>query len=121
MTKGIDAMELRDYLEEGQRAAGSVKALAKIIGIHGNSIADAKAGRRGLPLVACYKLADLIDEKKESIAAASALVTEKDESAREYLRPFVQMGRLSHPLIAAFASTLIAIIQVANELASLTS
>lgn len=121
MTKGIATMELRDYIEEGQKKAGGVKQLAATIGVATTSIPDAKAGRRGLPLVACYKLAELIDAKPESVAAASALVTEKDESAREYLRPFVQMGRLSHPIIAAFASTLIAIIQVANELASLTS
>lgn len=114
-------MELRDYIEDGQKKAGSVRALAKIIGVRDHNISDAKAGRRGLPLVASYKLAELIDARPEAVAAASALVTEKDESAREYLRPFVQMGRLSHPMIAAIASVAIVIVQAANELASLTS
>ena len=120
MTKGI-AMELRDYIEEGQKKAGSVRALAEIIGMHANSISDAKAGKRGLPLVCSYKLAELINARPAAVAAASALVTEKDESAREYLRPFVQMGRLSHPMIVGIVSVAIVIVQAANELASLTS
>lgn len=115
-------MELRDYIEEGQKKAGTVRMLAKIIGMRDHNISDAKAGRRGLPLVACYKLAELIDARPEAVAAASALVTEKDEDARAYLRPFVQAGRvLQHLTVASVAAIPLALVTVVSELASLTS
>ncbi len=115
-------MELRDYIEEGEKIVGGRAELAKQIGLaHPNNLTDAKAGRRGLPLVACYKLAEIVKARPAAVAAASALVTEKDETAREYLRPFVQMGRLSHPMIVGIVSVAIVIVQAANELASLTS
>lgn len=114
-------MELIDYIREGEKAAGGGKKLAEMLGVIPQNLSNAKRGERGLPLIACYKLAELINARPAAVAAASALVTEKDENAREYLRPFVQMGRLSHPIIAAFACMTIAVIQVANELASLTS
>lgn len=104
-------MELRDYIEQGEKAAGGRIALAETLGLpHANNITNAKSGQRGLPLAACYKLADLIGERRDAIAAASALVTEKDESVRNYLRPFVQMGRLAHPMIAPVVMTLSALI-----------
>ncbi|MBI4741527.1 MAG: hypothetical protein HY777_08305 [Betaproteobacteria bacterium] len=87
-------MELRDYIEDGQQKAGSIKELANILGIAANSLTDAKHSRRGLPLVSCYKLAELIEARPEAIAAASAIVTEKDEGALAYLHHFVQAGRL---------------------------
>lgn len=114
-------MELRDYIQAGEKIAGGGKLLAEKLGVFPQHISNAKKGERGLPLVACYKLAELINARPEAVAAASALVTEKDAGAREYLRPFVQMGRLSHPMIAAIATVAIVIVQAANELASLTS
>lgn len=114
-------MDLRDYIEAGQKATGGVKQLAEKIAVLPNNITNAKRGERGLPLAACYKLAELINARPEAVAAASALVTEKDESTRAYLRPFVQMGRLSHPMIVGIVSVAIVIVQAANELASLTS
>lgn len=114
-------MELRDYIEAGERIAGSGKKLAELLGVIPQNLTNAKRSERGLPLVACYKLAELIDARPEAVAAASALVTEKDAGAREYLRPFVQMGRLSHPMIVGIVSVAIVIVQAANELAWLTS
>lgn len=114
-------MELSDYIEEGRKKEGSLALLAQKLGIRPQHLSNAKSGDRGLPLVACYKLAELINARPDAVAAASALVTEKDAGAREYLRPFVQMGRLSHPMIAAIATVAIVIVQAANELASLTS
>lgn len=83
-------MELRDYIEAGEKAAGGVTALAVAIGVSRTNIPDAKKGNRGLPLAASYKLADMIGAPRDAVAAASALVTEKDEKVREYLRPFAQ-------------------------------
>lgn len=89
MTKGID-MELRDYIAMGEEAAGGNTKLALHLGIARNSVTNAKAHQRGLPLPVCFKLADLIGVPRDTVAAASALVTEKDEKVREYLRPFAQ-------------------------------
>lgn len=93
MTKGI-GMELRDYIAMGEEAAGGTAKLALQLGVVRNSVTNAKAHQRGLPLPACFKLADLIGVPRDTVAAASALATEKDEAIRAYLRPFAQnLGR----------------------------
>lgn len=83
-------MELRDYIEMGESKAETGKQLALAIGVTPQNLSGAKAGRRGLPTPACWKLADLIGVPKTTVQAASELVTEKDEKVREYLRPFAQ-------------------------------
>lgn len=87
-------MELREMIEKGERETGGTKQLALALGIARNSVTNAKAGQRGLPLPACFKLADLIGVPRDTVTAASALVTEKDEAIRAYLSPFAQnLGR----------------------------
>lgn len=100
-------MELRDYIEEGETKVGGRAALTAFLGLpHPNNISNAKSGQRGLPLAACYKLADLIGVQRDAVAAASALVTEKDEGVRAYLRPFVQATRAAqHLAIAGIVGT----------------
>lgn len=83
-------MELRDYIEMGEKAVGSGKELALTLGVRPQNLSNAKAGERGLPTPACWKLADLIGVPKTTVQAASELVTEKDEKVREYLLPFAQ-------------------------------
>lgn len=106
--KGI-IMELREYIEEGEKKAGGRIALANYLRLpHPNNISNAKSGQRGLPLAACYKLADLIGVPRDSVAAASALVTEKDEEVRAYLLPFVQAARHAQHLTIAITAGAIA-------------
>lgn len=113
-------MELRDYIEAGEKKAGGRTELASRLGLtQPNNLTDAKHGRRGLPLVACYKLAELIEARPEAVAAASAMNTEKDEGVRAYLRPFVQAGKLAHPMLAFVASAVFVALEVTNQLASL--
>lgn len=115
-------MDFRDYLEMGEEIAGGRKELALKIGVQPNNITDAKRGQRGLPLASCYKLADMIGEARDVVAAAAALNTEKDEEVRAYLRPIVQAGQIARHLVVAMGITpiVIAVANKLNELASLT-
>ena len=99
-------MELKDYISRGEEVSGGRKELALKIGLnHPNNLTDAKRGTRGLPLPACWKLADLIGATHDEVSAASELVTEKDESIKAYLRPFVEHARAaSIALVAIFLS-----------------
>ncbi len=82
-------MELKDYITKGIDAAGGVAALAREIGMSHANLNSARHGRRGLPPVACGKLADLIGASRWDVVAASEILTEKDEAKRAYLLPFV--------------------------------
>lgn len=115
-------MDLRDYIELGEDAAGSGKELAEKIGVQPQNLTNAKRGQRGLPLASCYKLADLVGAPRDAVAAAAALNTEKDEEVRAYLRPIVQAGHIARHLVVALGITpiVIAVANKLNELASLT-
>lgn len=77
-----NVMELKKYIENGEKKAGSQKELAKFLGITTGYIRNAKANKSGLPDVICIKLADYINEDRLEVIAASNLVTEKDEEKR---------------------------------------
>ena len=83
-------MELRDLIEQAAKIAGSQIDLAKVIGVTPDALTHAKAGRRGLPEVACGKLAEILGPDRWTVVAASALVTEKNPDKRAYLTPFVR-------------------------------
>ena len=102
-------MEFRDYIEQGINKMGTAVELGKFLGQSATVISNAKAHQRGLPLAACYKLAELIGAPRDAVAASSALVTEKDESIRKYLRPFADVGGIaaSYAAVFFFAVTLI--------------
>lgn len=102
-------MEFRDYLLRGEEAAGGREKLADALEQKANAITDAKGNRRGLPVYACITLSKLIGADPLEVIAASELVTEKREDRKAIFRPFVQMGRLSHPMIAPFATILTAL------------
>lgn len=82
-------MELREMIEAAAKLTEDQKHLAKVIGVAPNSLTDAKAGRRGLPVEACGKLGDILGIDKWTVVAASALVTEKNPEKRAYFAPFV--------------------------------
>lgn len=85
-------MDLRELIELGNKKAGEQKALADFLGLAPTQLTDAKAGRRGLPDFACFRLAKLLEMNPAIVTAASALATEKDEERRKVFYPFV-MGR----------------------------
>lgn len=82
-------MELKTYIAKGIEVEGSLTALAEKIGMARQALTAANAGHRGLPPVACGKLADLIGVDRWDVVAASEILTEKDEEKRRYLLPFV--------------------------------
>jgi hypothetical protein len=83
-------MELREIIEQAAHKLGKQRKVAEIIGVHPDVLTAAKAGRRGLPEVACGKLAEILGIDRWTVIAASALVTEKNPEKRAYLAPFVQ-------------------------------
>lgn len=98
-------MELRDLIHAGEEKAGSVKALGDALGIHANSLSDAKKNRRGLPPAACVKLAQIIGVPEIDVIAASELATEKDEARRAVWLPFVSRSAPLAMLIACASVT----------------
>lgn len=82
-------MELREFISMGNVMAGEQKKLAVMLGVTATNIADAKAGRRGLPAHACVKLGSILGIEPMTIIAASELVTEKNPERRAVFAPFV--------------------------------
>ncbi|SOD22553.1 hypothetical protein [Nitrosomonas ureae] len=72
-------MEMKTYIEMGEKKAGKQIELARILGIRDTTLRLAKSGKMGLPDAICIKLADYIETDRLEIIAASNLVTEKDE------------------------------------------
>lgn len=108
-------MELREMIESAAKIAGNQATLAKVIGLQPEALTAAKAGKRGLPEVACGKLAEILGIDRWTVIAASALVTEKNPEKRAYLAPFVLelprkaaawvLGLASAAMIATLAPT----------------
>ena len=82
-------MDLKSYIAKGIEQEGTLTALAEKIGVIRETLTAANGGRRGLPPVACGKLADLLALDRWDVVAASEILTEKDEEKRRYLLPFV--------------------------------
>lgn len=76
-------MEMKKYIEMGEKIAGKQTELAKVLGISESYLRVAKAGRNGLNDAVCIKLADFIKVDRLEVIAASNLVTEKDEGRRK--------------------------------------
>ncbi len=82
-------MNLRAYIEQGEEFQGTLRALGEYLGQAATVLSDAKAGKRGLPSIACVKLAQLLGVDPTTVIAASELVTEKKEDRRAFWLPFV--------------------------------
>lgn len=82
-------MHLKEMIEVAADKVGTQSDLAKTLGVAPDYLTHAKAGRRGLPPMACGKLAEILNLDRWTVLSASELVTEKDEGKREYFRPFV--------------------------------
>ncbi|SFM30634.1 hypothetical protein [Nitrosomonas communis] len=75
-------MEMRKYIEMGEKKAGKQIELARILNVRDSTLRLAKLGNNGLPDAICIKLADYIEVDRLEVIAASNLVTEKDEERR---------------------------------------
>jgi hypothetical protein len=90
-------------IESAAVKAGSQTNLAKVIAMNPNDLSSVKAGKRGLTMFACFKLAELTGIDVKKVIAASELITEKNEDKRAFFAPFVLNG------IAPLASALVAL------------
>lgn len=77
-------MELRDYIEEAAAKAGSVSALARMLGMNQPDVSNAKAMKKRLPAKAIVEISDYIGADLKAVIAANELVTEKDEEKRNF-------------------------------------
>lgn len=77
-------MELRNFIDQGVKKAGTLTALGREIGLSQPEISNVKAGKRSLPAYAAVGLADYLNVDVRTIIAASELITEKDERKRNY-------------------------------------
>ncbi len=82
-------MELKFLIESANQAAGTQSALAKRLGVSSMQLTHAKAGRSGLPVSACFRLAEILEIDAKPVIAASELVTEKNPERRAVFAPFV--------------------------------
>lgn len=101
-------MELREMIETAAKITGDQAHLSKVVGQHSNALTNAKAGRRGLPVSACIKLAEILDIDPMKVIAASELATEKNETKRAVFYPFVSAGRailIALSVTAGFGAT----------------
>lgn len=81
--------ELRELIELAEQETGGTAKLAHAIGVNANAVTCAKRHDRGLPVAACFQLAEIIGEDARTVIAASELVTEKKPERRAVLLPFV--------------------------------
>lgn len=79
-------MEMKTFIEMGEKRAGKQIELARILGIRDTTLRLAKSGKMGLPDAICIKLADYIEANRLEVIAASNLVTEKDEERRKIFK-----------------------------------
>ncbi|MCK9990520.1 MAG: hypothetical protein RugAbin2_01534 [Rugosibacter sp.] len=82
-------MELKKYIELGVQKTETLKALADVLGQMPEALTAAKGGRRGLPLLACVRLAYLVNADPLNVIVASQMVTETDEEKRKEWKPFL--------------------------------
>lgn len=93
-------MELRDYIEQGAKKAGSLTELGKMLDMSQPFISKAKAHTRPLPAKAVVQLAEFIEADLRAVIAANELVTEKDEKKRAFWHPFVNHAKAASIALA---------------------
>lgn len=102
-------MEMRNYIEIGEKKAGKQTELAKILGIRDSYLRQAKLGKSGLPDAVCIELADYINVDRIEVVAASNLVTEKDERRRKVFEKCLKKSSNAavNMLIASIVTTIL--------------
>lgn len=101
-------MEMKKYIEEAEKKAGTKKKLAEILGITTRYINMAKNKERCLSVDTCIVLADYIEADRLEIIAASNLATEKDEKKRKILEScFSSAATVAAAALILGASTIV--------------
>lgn len=76
-------MEMREFIEMGERKAGKQVMLAKYLNVKPSTLRIVKSGRTSLTTALCIKLARYIEVDELEVIAASNLIIEKDEERRK--------------------------------------
>lgn len=77
-------MTLSDYIQTGSDKAGSLSALARLLGMNQPDLSKAKNRNGRIPLDTSIKLADFIGEDRIAVISANELATEKKPEKREF-------------------------------------
>ncbi len=103
-------MEMKKYIELGEKRAGKQIELAKILGVRDSTIRLVKTGHSRLPDALCIKLADFIEVDRLEVIAASNLMTEKNEERRKIFEScFKSTSKAASFIVTALFIALISI------------
>lgn len=86
---------LIEKIEEAAEKAGGKAELAKNLEISRTVISDVLGSRRGLPLDACYKLADMTGANLARIVAENEAITAKKEKAEFWKKKLMEFEKLA--------------------------
>ncbi|SET65015.1 Helix-turn-helix [Nitrosomonas marina] len=76
-------MEMREFIEMGEKKAGTQKQLAEYLDTRYTTLGLVKNGKKSLTTALCIKLARYIEVDELEVIAASNLIIEKDEERRK--------------------------------------
>ncbi|SFI45401.1 helix-turn-helix transcriptional regulator [Nitrosomonas sp. Nm34] len=86
-------MNIKTFIEMGEKKAGKQIELAKMLGVTDSYLRTVKTGRNGLNDAVCIELAKYIEVDPLEVIAASNLVTEKDERRRKVFESCLKNSR----------------------------
>jgi len=87
---------LTKLLKESSEKKGGDKELAASLGVSRTTISDVRGQRRGLPLEACYKLAEMTGaDLARVIAASEAITAKKPEEVKFWKKKLIELERLA--------------------------
>ncbi len=100
-----------DYLTKilgtGTSKAGGVALLEDAIGVPRKTVSMVKSGSRGLPLEACYKLADLTGADLVRLIAENEAITAKAEKAEFWRKKLKELEAVAAVWIFALVTTVV--------------
>lgn len=86
---------LVEVIEQGAKAAGDQKQLEAALDLARGTITEVKAGRRGLPVEACYKLVDMTGADLARLIAESEAITANPKKAEFWKKKLVEFEKLA--------------------------
>ena len=83
-------MEMKKFIEMGEKKAGSQAKLAEIIDTRYTTLVAVKAGKKSLTTATCMLLAQYIGVEEVKVISASNLIIEKDEKRRKIFENYLK-------------------------------
>lgn len=98
---------LTKIMETGAAIAGDQKQLESVLELARGTITEVKKGRRGLPLEACYKLADMTGADLVRLIAENEAITAKAEKAEFWKKKLRELEAVAAVLILSSVTTVV--------------